>query len=147
VISTRQRDRGTGRGAVRTAAWVSKERPPESAMSASGGRLARRLRGRGRRGETLAVLRAVELPVCGVALLDGAPPLLVVSIPPDRLGQPLLEGRRRLEAEPGELRRVERVAAIVPRPVVHETQQGLRLAELREDAPRDRDVLALVAAR
>src|SRR5262249_1145188 len=104
------------------------------------------LGGGGRRGEPVGVLGAVEGAVSGVLLLDRAPPGLVPAVPGDRLGEAPLEGSRGAKSQPGELPRVERVAPVVARAVFDEADESLGALELRQDAPRDLDVLGLVAA-
>src|SRR4030095_9206048 len=109
---------------------------------------ARLPRGLGRRGRGLQaalVLRAVELAVGRVPLLDWAPPRLVVAIPAHRLRETLGEGRNGLEAEAAELGGVERVAAIVPWTVVHVADQRLGVAALGEGAARALAVLRPLA--
>src|SRR5262249_157756 len=95
-------------------------------------------------GQAVAVLPLVVLPV--FARLDPRPPGPLLAVPGDGLPQAVLEGGPGLPAEGGELRAVERVAAVVAGAVVHAAEEGgVGRGEL-EDALRDLDVLVLVAA-
>src|SRR4029079_19000505 len=61
-----------------------------------------------------------------LALLDRPPPRLVLHKPPHRLTYAILErDRRRPSCEPRELRRVDRVAAIVSGPILDVPHQRL----------------------
>ena len=91
---------------------------------------------RHRHSGTVAVLVLVVLLEGGVLVLDGPPPRLVVEIPPHGLGEPLLEVGPWTPAERRDLRRVERVPAIVPRPIRHGSDERRGLAEEVEDPVR-----------
>ena len=91
-------------------------------------------------GVLLLVVRAV------VAGLDRLPPVAVVAVPGDRLGQAVRERARRRPAERPELRGVQRVAAIVPGAVLDVTDERLVGAGQLEDRPRQVAVLDLLAA-
>src|SRR6266542_7010342 len=116
---------------------VSSTRLPPAAYRL---RLAGFLGDRGRGGQALAVLRAVEGAVRGVLFLDRPPPLLVAAIPGDRLRQALFERRRGTESQSGELAGVERVTPVVPGTVVDEADQALGLFQLVKHATSYFDV-------
>src|SRR5262245_36611948 len=81
-----------------------------------------------RRPDLSAVLAGVELPVGAAAGLFH--PRRVVLVPPHRLGQAALPRLRRPPAQLAlDLARVDRVAAVVAGPVLHEADQGARLAQ------------------
>src|SRR5579885_2613468 len=97
---------------------------------------------------------ALPQPLAAVAAVQHAPaPGLVGEVPVDGLGEPALETLRRPPAELRlELGRVDRVAAIVPRTVLDETDQRFvpravrqrpALVEQAADRAHDDEVLAL----
>ena len=69
------------------------------------------------------------------------------AVPVHGLPEPRFDRCRRAPAQSRELGGVERIATVVPRPVVDEANQALRLSESREHLARDQNVLRLVAAR
>src|SRR5260221_7735663 len=94
----------------------------------------------------VAVLRLVILAELRVAVLDRPPPPLVLLVPGDGVGEPLLEAVLRPPPEGLELRRVERIPPVVAGPVRDGRDQGRRLAAELQEAMREVQVLDLVAA-
>src|SRR6185503_1561892 len=95
----------------------------------------------------LSLAAAVHLLVVLTELAgaDRLPPGAVGLVPVDRLLDPGRELHLRLEAcHPLELRRVDRVAPVVSRPVRHALQERLRLSEPFQDEIRDLVHRALV---
>src|SRR5205085_6128768 len=87
------------------------------------------------------VLPAVVVEV--LARLDPLPPLAVRAVPLDGLGEAFLERPLALPAEPAQLRVVQRVAAVVTRPVVDVPDERRIGAGQLEDPFRHVEVLAL----
>src|SRR5262249_27865323 len=85
----------------------------------------------------------VLLLVVGAELagLERSPPRLVLPVPADRRGQRVAERVARPPAEPPDLGGVERVATVVPGPVLHGADQRLGLAGQAEDLAGEVDVL------
>src|SRR5262249_9802802 len=104
------------------------------------------LGGRRAGGQAVAVLRAVELAIRGVLFLDRPPPVLVLAVPRYGLGEAAVERGLRPESQRRELTRVERVAPVVPGPVVHEADRPCRPRALAQPPFRDLDVPRLVAS-
>src|SRR4051794_14787843 len=94
--------------------------------------------------EPAAVVALVVLAVLAAA--DRRPPPLVLAVPVDRLGEPLLEAAARLPAELAHLVGRQAVATVVPGPVGHVLDQRLVAAGQREDASHHVDVRRLVRA-
>ncbi len=73
--------------------------------------------------------------------LETAPPALVLEVPGDRAGEPVVEARRRRPAQRAELGAVDRVAAVVAGSVGDEAdKRGVGADEL-DDAARQREVV------
>src|SRR3989449_11041696 len=70
----------------------------------------------------------------------------VLAIPGDGRRERVAEAVARRPAELVDLLRVERVAPVVARPILHGLDQGLGLPQEMEDLARQHDVLHLVAA-
>src|SRR5206468_9231807 len=73
-------------------------------------------------GEPRGVLSLVELAET-VGALDRLPPVAIVAVPVDRRPDAVLPLSPRCPAERAQLRRVERVAAVVPGPVLDVSDQ------------------------
>src|SRR6266446_6061538 len=95
---------------------------------------------------TSAVLVLPAVPVAELSGLQRPPPGLVLAIPRHGRLQRLAERMLGRPAELSHLLRVERVAAVVARPVLHGPDQRLRLAGQAQDIAGEDDVLDLVAA-
>src|SRR3954471_5602106 len=95
------------------------------------------------RASAVPVLALVVLAVFGVFVLDRPPPPLVLAIPVHGLREPFLEAHRRLPAERFQLRRVERVAAIVSLPIGHRFHERHGFVDECEQTVRQVDVLHL----
>src|SRR5207237_10302485 len=89
----------------------------------------------------LSLVVGAELPG-----LERSPPRLVLTIPLNGCPQGVAEPVTGRPAELVDLLRVDRVAPVVPGPVLHGLDQGLGLAGELEDLAREDDVRDLVAA-
>src|SRR6185369_7784094 len=87
------------------------------------------------RTEPVAVHAGVVVAVG--AALDGLPPVLVCAIPGDGRGETVLERPARRPARRAQLRRVERIAAVVARPVGHVPDELLAAAGRAQDRGDD----------
>ena len=122
------------------------DQPVEQVAARKSGRARNeRLASHGKSG-SVAVLTLVVLAEFRVFVLDRPPPALVLPVPRDRLGEPLVEGRARPPPDGLELRRVERVAPIVARSIGHGPDQARGLAHELQDPAGQVGVLHLVAA-
>src|SRR5664280_2201418 len=92
------------------------------------------------------VLLFVVAAELAVVVLDRPPPRLVLRVPAHGLGKPTLERHQRRPPQVAQLRRRERVAAVVADAVGDRVDQRLGLAEQAQHLARDRDVLPFVAA-
>src|SRR5437588_5773790 len=96
--------------------------------------------------ETRCVLAVVELAEI-VRALDRLPPVAVVAIPVDRRADAFVPFPPWFPAECAKLRRIQCVAAIVPRAIFDVADQRSVGLELLDDEPRQLDVLVLLARR
>src|SRR5690606_40625607 len=78
------------------------------------------------------------------ALLEGAPPPLVVAVPGDGGLEGLVEGVLLGPAERGDLRDVDRVPPVVPEPVLHVLHVRLVPAQQRQQLVHQHPVRGLV---
>src|SRR5260221_14425948 len=74
----------------------------------------------------LAVVAPVVLAVGGVRLLERPPPRFVLAVPGHRPRQALRERNLRLPAHGAQLAAIQAVAAVVPGPIRHALDEGLR---------------------
>src|SRR5215470_8809368 len=93
-----------------------------------------------------AILVLLAIPGLELAGLQRPPPGLVLAEPRHRRLEGLAEGVLRRPPELSHLLGVDRVAAIVTRPVLHRADQRLRLPGQTQDLPGEDDVLDLMAA-
>src|SRR5207245_7539520 len=91
----------------------------------------------------LVLLLVVRTELAG---LEWPPPRLVLAVPGDGRRERVAEAVARRPAELVDLLRVDRVAPVVARPILHGLDQGLGLPQEMEDLARQHDVLHLLSA-
>src|SRR5687767_13935847 len=94
----------------------------------------------------LALEVVAPIPVSVGAGLDLSPPPVVVDVPAHCRFQRAFKVIRWLPAQPAQLRGVEGIASIMPRPICHESQQIVRLVQQVQNSRPKLDGIDLVPA-